>query len=201
MFLLNKIKFKKELLIFFLLAFFSFYINQYYAYQGILPIDSFLIFNSGYDFLNGYYPFRDYWTIKEPFIDFLQASFFKYFGVSWFSYVLHASFFNFLITISTFYILRYFELNITLSSFYSICVAILTYPTAGTPFSDHHTLILCILSIYIFLIAIKTNKNFLWFLIPFILGLSFLSKQAPTSYVVIIISFLSIIYFIFYLIL
>ena len=188
-------KFKKELLYFFLLTLFSFCINQHYGYQGILPIDSFLIFNSGYDFLNGNYPFKDYWTIKEPFIDFLQAFFFKSFGVSWFAYVLHASFFNFLITIFTFYILRYFGLEIGLSSFYSVCVAILTYPTAGTPFSDHHTLILCILSIYIFFIALKTNKSFTWFLIPFVLGFSFLSKQAPTSYVIILLSFLSLIYF------
>ena len=29
---------------------FSLSINQYYGYQGILPIDSFLIFNAGFDF-------------------------------------------------------------------------------------------------------------------------------------------------------
>ena len=60
------------------LIIFSITINQYYGYIGILPIDSFLIFNSGYDFLNGYLPFKDYWTIKEPFIDFLQAGFLKF---------------------------------------------------------------------------------------------------------------------------
>jgi hypothetical protein len=176
------------------LTFLSFFINQYYGYKGILPIDSFLIFNSGYDFLNGHYPFKDYWTIKEPFIDFLQAIFFKIFGVSWFAYVLHASFFNFLITASTYYILRLFKLSIEISFFYSLCVAILTYPTAGTPFSDHHTLILCIISIYLFIISLKKNNNLLWIFIPFLLGLSFLSKQAPTAYVILMISILSIIY-------
>ena len=55
------------------LAFFSISFNQYHGYVGILPIDSFLIFNSGYDLLNGYYPFKDYWTIKEPFIDLVQG--------------------------------------------------------------------------------------------------------------------------------
>lgn len=195
MFFFNKFKNKIELLFFILLIFFSFLINQYYGYQGILPIDSFLIFNSGYDVLNGYYPFKDYWTIKEPFIDLLQAYFFKFFGVNWFAYVLHASFFNFLITVSTFLILRYFKLSFKLSIFYSFCVAILTYPTAGTPFSDHHTLILCIISIYIFFIALKTNKKSIWFLIPFILGFSFLSKQAPTAYVILIITSLSFVYF------
>ena len=178
------------------LTFFSFIINQYYGYQGILPIDSFLIFNAGFDFLNGKVPFKDYWTIKEPFIDFLQASFFYVFGVSWFSYVLHASFFNFLITIFTFFTLNYFQLKKELSFFYSTCVAILTYPSAGTPFSDHHTLILCVLAMYLFFIAIKTNKNFYWFLIPLVLGFSFLSKQAPTVYMVMIISSLSFFFFI-----
>ena len=43
-----------------ILAVFSILFNQYYGYVGILPIDSFLIFNSGYDLMNGYYPFKDY---------------------------------------------------------------------------------------------------------------------------------------------
>lgn len=191
-----KLNFKKSYLLISFLTIFSLSINQYYGYQGILPIDSFLIFNAGFDFLNGKIPFQDYWTIKEPFIDFLQAAFFYMFGVSWFTYVLHASFFNFLICISTFFVLNYFQLKKELSFFYSICVAILTYPTAGTPFSDHHTLIFCVLAMYMFFIAIKTNQNFYWFIIPFILGFSFLSKQAPTVYLVMIISFLSIIYFV-----
>ena len=84
------------------LILFSIVFNQYHGYIGILPIDSFLIFNSGYDLMNGHYPFKDYWTIKEPFIDLLQAIFFKVFGVSWFSYVFHASIFNCIITICTF---------------------------------------------------------------------------------------------------
>ena len=178
------------------LIFFSITFNQYYGYIGILPIDSFLIFNSGYDVMNGYYPFKDYWTIKEPFIDLIQAIFFKLFGVSWFSYVLHASIFNCIITISTFFLLKKFNLNYSLCFFYSICVAILTYPTAGTPFSDHHTLILCLLSLYSFILAIYKRENIYWFLIPVFLGFSFLSKQAPTVYVIFLITVLSIIFFI-----
>ena len=85
------------------LIIFSILFNQYYGYVGILPIDSFLVFNSAYDLMNGYYPFKDYWTIKEPFIDLVQAIFFKLLGVSWFSYVLHASIFNCIITLSTFF--------------------------------------------------------------------------------------------------
>ena len=193
---INKFKLNVKLFYPIVLSVFSILINQYYGYIGILPIDSFLIFNSGFDILNGYYPFKDYWTIKEPFIDFLQALFFKLFGVSWFTYVLHASFFNFLISISTYYTLRYFDLSANLSFLYSCCVAILT-STAGTPFSDHHALILCVLAIYLFLVTIKTNKNLFWFLLPILLGISFMSKQAPTAYLILIISLLSLVYFIF----
>ena len=177
------------------LIIFSITFNQYYGYIGILPIDSFLVFNSGYDVLNGYYPFKDYWTIKEPFIDLIQAIFFKIFGVSWFSYVFHASIFNCIITVFTFFLLKTLSLSNGLSFFYSICVAILTYPTAGTPFSDHHTLILCLLALYSFILAIYKKNNYFWFLIPILLGFSFLSKQAPTVYVIFLITILSIIFF------
>ncbi len=189
------IKINKEITYKIFLIFFAIVFNQYYGYQGILPIDSFLVFNSGFDLMNGYLPFKDYWTIKEPFIDFLQAIFFKIFGVSWFSYVLHASIFNAIITISTFFILKKFNLKLNFCFFYSFCVAVLTYPTAGTPFSDHHTLILSLISLFFFILAVKTGKNIYWFLTPVILGFSFLSKQAPTAYIVIIISLLSIFYF------
>ena len=79
--------------------------------------------------------------------------------------------------------------------FYSVCVAILTYPSAGTPFSDHHTLILCLLSLYTFILAIYKKNNIYWFFIPVLLGFSFLSKQAPTVYVIFLITILSIIFF------
>ena len=178
------------------LIIFSILFNQYYGYVGILPIDSFLVFNSAYDLMNGYYPFKDYWTIKEPFIDLVQAIFFKLLGVSWFSYVLHASIFNCIITLSTFFLLKKFFLSANLSFFYSISVAILTYPTVGTPFSDHHTLILCLLSFYSLILALHEKNNFYWFAVPILLGFSFMSKQAPTVYIVFLISFLSLIYFV-----
>ena len=102
---------KKKTLYLLILFFFSILINQHYGNLGICPIDSFWFFNSGYDVLNGHYPFKDYWTIAGPFITYIQALFFKIFGVSWFSYVFHASIFNFLISIATFYTFYKLKLN------------------------------------------------------------------------------------------
>ena len=186
---------KKEIFYLIILFLFSISINQYYGNLGICPIDSFWFFNSGYDVLNGYYPFKDYWTIAGPFITFVQAIFFKLFGVSWFSYVLHASVFNFLIAISTYYVLKKFNLNINYCFLYAIFVAIISYPSAGTPYVDHHASILSIIAVLFFIMAIKRNSYVPWFFIPIIIGISFLTKQTPTGNIFLIISFLSAFYF------
>ena len=45
-----KIKTYKNLIYLTFVILISVFCNQYYCYIGILPIDSFLIFNSGFDF-------------------------------------------------------------------------------------------------------------------------------------------------------
>tara|TARA_Y100000590_G_C15743785_1_gene1021239 strand:- start:3094 stop:4683 length:1590 start_codon:yes stop_codon:yes gene_type:complete len=187
---------KKKLYVLTLLIF-SISINQYYGFIGIFPEDSFIIFNSGYDTLNGYYPFKDYWTTTGPLLDVIQAIFFKIFGVSWFSYILHASFFNFLIALATFLTLSKFGLNINFCFFYALSISILAYPNAGSPFMDHHSNILSTISLFAFILALKTKSNFYWFVLPILLCLSFLAKQVPAAYVALIVTFLSLIYFAF----
>ena len=86
-----------------LIFLFSFFINFYSGFKGIFPLDSFLIFNSGNNVINGYHPFKDYWSITGPILDYIQFIFFKIFGVNWASYVLHAAVINFLVTFTFFY--------------------------------------------------------------------------------------------------
>ena len=177
------------------LSLFSILFNQHYGYIGINPLDNFFIFNSGYEVLNGYFPFKDYWTITGPFIDFTQALFFKIFGVSWFSYVLNASTFNFLFCIFTFYVFYRFNLNIHFCFLYALLVSILSYPSTGTPYVDHQSSYTSIIAIFCFVLALKTDSKKYWFFIPIILGFAFLTKQAPSGHFIILISFLSLIYF------
>ena len=99
---LSSIKEEKSIYILLLIVS-SFYFNSRAGFVGINPIDSFFTFNAGYNILNGYFPFKDYWTITGPFVDFLQSIIFKVFGISWASYVMQASIFNFLITYLTFF--------------------------------------------------------------------------------------------------
>ena len=189
---------KKKIFLYYLVLFFaSFFCNQYYAYIGVLPIDSFLTFNTGYDLLNGVLPFRDVWTIKGPTLDLIQAFLFKMMGISWLSYATHASIFNSLFALSTFWTLKKFNLDIKFCFLYSILASLLMYPTYGIPFTDHHVSILSLISLYCLILAIRTDENIYWFLIPIFLFLAFFSKQVPAGYFLILISIISIVYLIF----
>ena len=180
----------------FFLILISFSVNQYYAYVGVLPVDSFSTFNAGYDILNGSVPFKDYWVLKGIVLDIIQAAFFKIFGISWFSYSIHASTFNSIFALATFFTLKKFDLDIKYSFFYAAMASILMYPTYGIPFTDHTTAIFCMLSVYSLCLAIKTSKNIYWFLIPLLIFFAFFTKQAPTGYIGILITVISLLYLI-----
>ena len=187
------INIKEKILILFLILF-SLLINQYYGNRGVFPVDSFAHFDTGFRVLNGEYPFKDYWIVSGPLLDYIQAFFFYIFGINWQSYVFHASVFNAVLTVSTFLILTKFNFKIYYCFFYSILFSILAYPSSGTPFVDHHSAFFSLLGIYTLIAAIKTEKGFFWILLPIFLGLAFLSKQVPASYVIISI-FIFLIYF------
>ena len=53
-------------------------ICQYTGNRGIFPIDSFGHFDSGFRVLNGEHPFKDFWAISGPFIDYVQSLIFFY---------------------------------------------------------------------------------------------------------------------------
>ena len=64
-------------------------------------MDNFVLYNGGYKVLNGYVPFNDYWLVTGPLLDYLNAFYFKIFGVNWSAYTSHSATFNSIITILT----------------------------------------------------------------------------------------------------
>ena len=66
-----------------ILIFFSFFINFYYSNIGVLPQDTFAYYDTAFRILNGATPFKDYWTVSGPAIDYIQSIFFYLFGVNW----------------------------------------------------------------------------------------------------------------------
>ena len=110
----------------------------FYGLRGVYPIDSFIIFNSGYNVYNGFHPFKDYWSISGPILDYIQALFFLIFGLNWKSYIIHSFFVNIITVSISFYFFQKLKINNYLSFLYSLSIAILAYPQIGTPFMDHH---------------------------------------------------------------
>ena len=87
---------------------FSFFINFYTASTGVLPIDTFLHYDPASRILENIIPVRDYWIVHGLTVDYMQAIFFKLFGVNWISYLAHSSIFNAVISLITF---NFFLLN------------------------------------------------------------------------------------------
>ena len=102
--------FSKKNIFLFILFFLSILINQYYGNKGVFPVDSFSHFDTGFRILQNEHPFKDYWIVSGPFVDYLQSIFFYFFGVSWQIYVFHASLVNAILAVATFIILiKYFH--------------------------------------------------------------------------------------------
>ena len=199
--ILNKINLKSLLInkkIFFLIVIInSILFTLYYGYRGIFPIDSFLIFDAGYKVLNNVHPFKDYWSITGPLLDYIQSILFGLFKVNWFSYVLHAALVNCLLSLISFYFFINIGLNKIYALLYALSISILAYPATGTPFMDHHAVIFATISLSYLILALIKNKKIFWFLSSLFLVFSFFSKQIPASYLVLLMTIVILLYFLF----
>ena len=178
-----------------ILIFFSFFINFYYSNLGVFPIDTFLHYDSSYKILKKELPIRDYWIVSGIFVDYMQSIFFKLFGVSWTTYILHSSLFNSFLTVFVFYFFLTTKIKNYKAFLYSISFSILAYPFSGTPFVDHHATFFSLIATFLIIKGLQSKKNYFWFLAIFLLFLSFFSKQVPAAYLAVFYSILFLIYF------
>ena len=183
--------------IYLVLIVFSFSINFYFASYGVEPMDSFVLFNGGFKVLNGLIPFKDYWLVTGPLMDYLNALFFGIFEVSWRSYIIHSSLANSLISILIYKLFLNLGLNKVISLAYTLMFSLLMYPSVGVPFVDHHSTIFVLTSFCLFILGVKNRENKYFFFIPISLVIGFLCKQTPTTYSVLTIFFLGCIYLFF----
>ena len=176
----------------------AYQINNYFGFIGLNPTDSFLIFGSGDRVLKGDLPFKDYWIVSGgPLIDIMQSFVFKILGVSWSSFVIHASILNSIFSISIFFYARLTKLSKKTSLFFAILSSFIMYPAAGTPQTDHHSIIIGSISLIFFIIFLK-KKNFTpLFFFPIIFLGCFFIKQVPTAYYIILICLISLFYYLF----
>ena len=62
--------------------------NFYFGSIGVYPIDTFAFFDSSHAIIKGSLPFKDYWVMNGPILDFFQSIFFYLMGVKWYAYLL-----------------------------------------------------------------------------------------------------------------
>tara|TARA_B100000886_G_scaffold322291_1_gene265182 strand:+ start:140 stop:361 length:222 start_codon:yes stop_codon:yes gene_type:complete len=60
----------------FFISVYAFLINWFSGNTGLLPIDTFGFFDTGFSILNGKLPIRDYWAYTGITVDYLQSIFF-----------------------------------------------------------------------------------------------------------------------------
>ena len=150
--------------IYLILVIFSFLVNFYYSSFGVEPMDSFVLFNGGFKVLNGLIPFKDYWLVTGPLMDYLNAFFFKIFDVSWKSYVLHSSLTNSLISVLIFTLFKTLGLDKIYNLIYTLMFSLLMYPSVGVPFVDHHSTIFVLSAFCLFIFGVKKKNEIFFFL-------------------------------------
>ena len=158
---MNFFKNSERYLLAIFLLFFSIGINFYYAQRGLVYPDSFFHFDSAYHILNGNHPFKDFFSISGPFVDYMQSIFFYFFGINWFSYVLHASILNGVLALFTYFVFLELGLERKYSFLYSAAASLIAYPAIGTPFVDYHAIIFSLFAIYTLILATQSNFFFL----------------------------------------
>jgi len=158
------IEIKKKIFIFIFL--FAFCINFIYGSIGILPIDSFSFFDTGYYVTKGLWPIKDYWAFSGILIDFFQGFFFLLFGVSWKSYLIHSSLFNGLAAILVLYFFLKIGLNEPVAILFSLIFSLLFYSVSGTPFTYQHSLFFSYCCLVFFLLGIIYKEKKFFFFLP-----------------------------------
>ena len=179
-----------------LISVYAFLINQISANIGVMPIDTFAFFDSGFSILKNKIPIRDFWAFTGLVVDYLQALFFWIFGENWNSYVYHACFVNIFASLSFYFFLQKLKLSKIYSFLYTISFATLCYPVSGTPFAYIHSYVFSLLSIFCLCIAIKEKNLFFWFLLPILSFFGFFSMQTPSIFIIFIVIIFSIYFFI-----
>ena len=193
---LKKEKLLIEASIFLAVSIYAYLINWYSGNIGVVPIDSFGFFDTGYSIINGHLPLRDFWIFTGLLVDYMEAVFLYLLGNNWNSHLAHGSFMNILATVSFYFFLKEHNFKVSHILFYSICFATLCYPLSGSPFAYMHAYIFSLIAIFNLIIAIKKKNKFLWFFFPYICIFAFLSMQTPTAYILLILFTVLINYFI-----
>jgi hypothetical protein len=158
----------------------------YYARMGFMPLDQSIVFDGGWRILCGQVPFRDY-TAPNGFVPHaMQALFFTAFGVTWFSYCMHAAVINGLFVVLVDRLLVLLGLETWASSIFALCSAVVFYPAFGVPYMDQHAFFFSLAALVLAVAGAQSKREGVrrvcWIAVPPMLALAYLSKQIPSVF-------------------
>tara|TARA_B100000886_G_scaffold301883_1_gene231620 strand:- start:5094 stop:6680 length:1587 start_codon:yes stop_codon:yes gene_type:complete len=191
---LNNINKINSLPYYIFISIFAFFINYWVASRGVFPIDTFVHYDSAARILIGEMPIKDFWIVHGLLVDFIQSIFFKFFGINWNAYVIHASVFNLIVSLFTFKIFQICNIKSIYGFFLTLCFSVLAYPVSGTPFLDLHSVYFSLIAIYFLILSINKSSNYFITLSVLFFGFAFLCKQVPAAYTIICITLFLIYY-------
>ncbi|MBN2302768.1 MAG: hypothetical protein JXN60_09680 [Lentisphaerae bacterium] len=156
-------------------------INLHYSHMGFMPLDQSIVFDGAWRVLTGQIPYRDFTTPSGIIPILIQAAMFAIFGVSWFSYCLHAAIVNGLFCLTAYYLLIQCGISRPLSFFYAALSGIVLYPPIGTPYPEQHAAFFLLVAIWLMTKACRAEGKgrvaIMWMSCSVFLFLCFLSKQ------------------------
>ncbi|MBI4318633.1 MAG: glycosyltransferase family 39 protein [Chloroflexi bacterium] len=157
--------------------------------RGFFPLDQSIVFDGSYRVLSGQAPYRDFLIPIGPIVFWLQAIFFKIFGISYFSYILGAAVVNVLATACSIGLLRLLFPALRFVSYVAgILTAVWFYPPFGTPWPDQTAFFFSFFALVLLLLGSRhpggrsIASELLVFCSGSFAGISFLSKQNVGTY-------------------
>lgn len=153
----------------------------YYGRRGLMPLDQSIVFDAGWRIACGQVPFLDFFTPIAIVPGYMQAGFFLVFGVTWFSYVLHAALLNGVYGVLVVLLLRRYGLDLWSAGLCGLASGVCFYTPMGTPYADQHAFFFVVLALWCAVGPSRSRRRIRAGLAmaPICLGLAALSKQNP----------------------
>lgn len=170
-----------DTIIFCIIIIFAFIFSIKSGERGFFPLDQSIVFDGAYRIIQGQIPYKDFLMPFGPVVFWIQAIFFKIFGINYFSYLLFSAISNAIGAFCSILILRIlFPGRKILSYIAGILTGIWFYPPFGTPWLEQTSFLFSFFGLLFILTAINTNgntKKLLIVLSGVVSVLSILSKQ------------------------
>lgn len=157
-----------------------------YGRMGFMALDDSIVFDGGWRILSGQLPLRDFYAPNGFVPMWMQALFFQLGGVHWWSFLVHAALLNGLFAVMVCMFLRKVGASMALALYYGLLSSLLLYVPVGNPYMEQHAFFFGFWAVFQLWIACRSRISWVrkisFFAVAVLLGLAYLSKQIPSTF-------------------